>query len=76
MRGYRRAHARLRFAKLSRELGREHPATRAAFGRMLVYGGDGYPAAVPQRNATSIEAIAWHRESAQPGYWNRARRSV
>lgn len=75
--GYKRARARLRYAQLVKTLGREHAATRAAFGRMLVYGGDGYPASVPQRNSASIEAIAWHRESgAQPGYLNRTQRSI
>jgi hypothetical protein len=75
--GWKRARARLRYAKLKKELGPDHPATRAAFGRMLVHGGDGHPASVPQKRSTSIEAIAWHRESgAQPGYWNRTARSI
>lgn len=70
--GYKRARARLWYAKLVKTLGREH----AAFGRMLVYGGDGYAASVPQRGSTTIEAIAWHREASQPGYWNRHQRSI
>jgi hypothetical protein len=75
--GYKRARARLHYAKLKKSLGEDHPATRAAFGRMLVYGGDGHQASVPQQASHTIEATAWHRESgAQPGYWNRTQRSI
>lgn len=76
--GYKRAFARLKYAAAKKKHADEpdHPALRAAFGRMLVYGGDGHPAAVPQRNSTSIESIAWHREAAAwPGYWNRTARN-
>ncbi len=75
--GFKRARARLHYARTLKALGEEHPATQAAFGRMLVYGGDEYPASVPQRGSTEIESIAWHRESgAQEGYWNRTQRSI
>lgn len=65
---YKRARARLRHYKLKKTLGVEHPATRAAFGRMLVYGGDGHRAAKPDGD---IEVVAWTREAIQPGYLNR-----
>lgn len=59
--------ARYRVAQLERELGRDHPATRAAYGRFL----GRTLAAVPQRGSTTPEAIAWARESgAAPGYSN------
>lgn len=48
----------------------DHPAIRAAIGRLLYHQG-----AVPQRGATSIESVAWHRESgAIPGMLNRGER--
>jgi hypothetical protein len=51
-------------------LGLDHPATRAALGRLNYYRG-----MTPQKRAVEPEAIAWYRESgAQPGYWNRSRR--
>lgn len=75
--GYKRAMARLAYAKIKKDPTAHPDAVRAAMGRMLVHGGDGYPAAVPQKNATSVEAIAWHREArTQPGYWNRTQRSL
>ena len=62
--------AAYRYHRLCFALGREHPATRAALGRLRYHRGD-----VPQRGDSSIEAVAWHRESgAIPGYWNRRER--
>lgn len=47
----------------------DHPAIRAAAGRVLAY------EAVPQRGSTTPEAVAWHRETgADPGYMNRTAR--
>lgn len=52
------------------ELGWDHPATQAAQGRQWALSKGA--ARVPQRNAKSPAAIAWHRASeAQPGYMNR-----
>lgn len=74
--GYRRAKARLTYARLIAAPA-EDPARRAAFGRMLYHGGDGHRRAVPQLNATSIEAIAWFRESGtRPGFMNRRHRRL
>jgi len=48
----------------------EHPAIRAAIGRVLFH-----QRAVPQLDARTPEAIAWMRESgARPGYLNRTER--
>ncbi len=60
-----------RYRTAERELGADHPATRAALGRLNFYRG-----MVPQRGSTSIESIAWHRESgAAPGWLNRRERA-
>lgn len=62
--------AAYRWRQLAIELGADHPAARAALGRLNYYRG-----MTPQKSAVSPEAVAWHRESAaQPGYWNRAAR--
>ena len=64
--------AAYRHRRLLAELGPDHPATRAALGRLRYHRGD-----VPQRGASSVEAIAWYRESgAIDGYWNRAQRAA
>lgn len=48
----------------------EDPATRAALGRLWYHRGR-----VPQWGLTTIEAIAWERESGRlPGYNNRHQR--
>ena len=63
-----------RHAVVQRELGDDHPATRAARGRLAYHQG-----MVPQLGSTSLEAIGWYRESGQiEGYLNRTerRRSV
>ena len=63
--------ARYRLATAARELGPDHPATRAALGRLLFHQG-----AVPQYGSRTIESIAWHRESgACPGWLNRRERA-
>ena len=49
--------------------GADHPATRAAQGRLWFYLGR-----TPQRDALSTEAIAWARESGQRLAWNRTQR--
>lgn len=50
--------------------GEDHPAARAALGRLLYYRGW-----VPQRGLATPEAVAWHRESgSDPGHMNRAMR--
>ncbi len=49
--------------------GPEHPAARAAQGRLWVYLGR-----TPQRGATTPEAVAWARESGLRPVWNRAQR--
>lgn len=62
--------ASYRYHVLARELGAEHPAARAALGRLWFYNGR-----VPQSHLVTIEAIAWHRESGTiAGYRNRAER--
>jgi len=72
--GYRRVKARRTFATLA-TAPEDDPARRAALGRMLFHGGEGYPRSVPQSNSISIEAVAWLRESgARPGYMNRRHR--
>lgn len=76
-RGARRAFARLRYARVVREHAEDSPVVRAALGRMLYHGGDGYEASVLQPDDDTIESIAWHRESgAQPGFMNRAMRKA
>jgi len=61
--------ARWRHARSARELGEDHPATRALWARANVL------RVVPQRDSRTLEAVAWHRQSgAQPGYNNRAER--
>lgn len=72
MKTYRRALIRIKHFKLKKLLGPEHPATRAAFGRMLVYGGDGHLASKPDGD---IELVSWYREGERPGYLNRGIRS-
>lgn len=59
------------FWKRAREArGDDHPETRAWLGRLFYHRGN-----VPQRDATSPEAIAWHRESETiPGFLNKAHR--
>jgi hypothetical protein len=62
--------AMYRYKVLRAELGDDHPATRAAYGRLLFHRG-----CVPQRDALTPEAIAWRRESgAAPGFSNRHER--
>lgn len=62
--------ANMRHMMLRRDLGDEHPAVRAALGRLLALSG-----MVPQRDSVTPEAVAWHRESgAIPGWRNRAAR--
>lgn len=62
--------ARYRVVTAELALGADHPATRAATGRWLARRGN-----VTQLGATTIEAVAWHRESgADPGYMNRTAR--
>ena len=51
-------------------LGPDHPATRAALGRML----EASQAMVPQFDATTPEAVAWRRACGAWGYMNRAHR--
>jgi hypothetical protein len=46
--------------------GENHPATRAAWGRVLAHKGW-----VPQRGAVSPEVIAWHRQRGARGYLSR-----
>lgn len=59
-----------RYKALRDRHGDEHPATRAALGRLLFY-----LKHVPQRDSATPEAIAWRRESgAAPGYLNRRHR--
>lgn len=69
---YKRARIRLRHFRLKKSLGEDHPATRAAFGRMMVYGGDGHLATKPDGD---IELISWYREKTKPGYLNRRMRA-
>lgn len=62
--------AAYRYRRLAAQLGEDHPATRAARGRLLYYQG-----AVPQIGLRSVEAVAWLRESgAIRGCWNRSER--
>jgi hypothetical protein len=64
--------AAYRWRHLVAKLGADHPAARAALGRLRFY--QGY---VPQLGDISPEAIAWHRESgAIVGWWNRAERAA
>lgn len=50
--------------------GEDHPAARAAYGRMLAHFNW-----APQRGLNTPEAISWHRETgADPGYMNRTHR--
>ena len=73
--GVHRARARIAYTKFKKLYGEDALPTRAALGRMLFHGGDGYEKAVPARQSTTIESIAWHRESgAQPGFMNRTYR--
>lgn len=59
-----------RHARLAQALGPDHPATRAAWGRLAYYLGH-----VPQRHLATPEAVAWLRESrAITGYMNRGER--
>jgi hypothetical protein len=61
--------ARWRYERARTALGDTHPRVRALLARARVL------RAVPQRGATSLEAIAWYRASeAWPGYYNRAHR--
>lgn len=61
-----------RWNRLCNELGHEHPAARAASGRLRYHRGS-----VPQRDSVTPEAIAWFRESGcAPGYWNRGARKA
>lgn len=62
--------ARRELARAIERHGEDHPASRAARGRFWFYAGR-----VPQRGATSIEAVAWARESAgSRPVWNRTQR--
>jgi hypothetical protein len=50
------------------DFGADHPATRAALGRLLFY-----QQSIPQLDSVTPEAIAWRRESgAAPGFCNRS----
>jgi hypothetical protein len=72
-RGAKRMLAIRRYHVLRESRGDAHPATRAAYGRLLFHLGH-----VPQRGSRSIEAVAWLRESgAMLGVLNRReRRSI
>jgi hypothetical protein len=59
-----------RYMALRDRHGDDHPATRAALGRLNYY-----LKMVPQQDSVTPEAIAWRRESgAAPGYRNRTHR--
>ena len=72
MRGYTSAVVlRFQYERRAARLGDDHPHVQATLGRYYALSGK----AVPQRNAKSPAAIAWHRASeAQPGYCNRTYR--
>jgi hypothetical protein len=62
--------ANFRYFSALKLFGEEHPATKAALGRLRARKN-----VVPQKGLLSIEAIAWHRESgANPGFRNRTAR--
>lgn len=66
--GYSPGVARMRAThRLKLAEGGDDQAERAAIGRLLYFQG-----AVPQRDATTVEAVAWYRESGCiRGYRNR-----
>lgn len=73
----RRAIARMRLAKLTREKGEDSLAARAAKGRVLFYDRQ-----VPEKILADVkaslhdaESIAWHRVAeTRPGFMNRSQR--
>lgn len=73
--GFKRASARLGYVRKLKMFGEMAPVTRAALGRMLFHGGEGYEKAVPESDDTAIESVAWHRESGvRKGFMNRSMR--
>jgi hypothetical protein len=70
-RGYQIEDARRDHVRAAAQHGEDHPAARAALGRLWFYLGR-----VPQVGLASIEAIAWARESGgmQRPRWNRSQR--
>jgi hypothetical protein len=70
--GAHRAWSRLYYARLVKDYGTDALPTRAALGRMLYHGGEGFQKSIPLEG---VEVVAWQRESGtQPGYMNRAYR--
>lgn len=65
---YARGAARMRAVQRMKHFeGKHAEAERASVGRVLYFQG-----AVPQRDASAVEAVAWYRESGCiPGYRNR-----
>lgn len=64
-----RAMAKQTYERLTRELGYDHEATRAAFGRYVAH----LPAD-PTRKLEGPESVAYSRELGLVGYLNRTRR--
>ncbi len=54
------------YHRCARRYGENHPATRAAWGRVLAHKGW-----VPQLGAVSPEIVAWHRQRGGRGYLSR-----
>lgn len=70
--GAKRAWARLGYVKLLKQHGPDALPVRAALGRMLYHGGEGYRKSIPMEG---VEAVAWQRESGtRRGYMNRSMR--